>query len=1008
MPLFSIIIPSYCNAKYLPRCLDSLKFQNFEDWEALIVDDASPDDSASIVRHYAASDCRYRLIEKKQNEGLHLARRTGVEEARGKWVLFLDADDEIAKNSLLALSEVLPSEEDIVIHFGLKCIAEGGMTDETAHAFEEWANGSLGYFERNELIKAIYERGENQGRDWHVTHRLYSLSLVKQGFSLMTNDRLERAEDGYEQLVLASLTKGEITHNEIVGYHYFMGLGVTSSSKLSADNFVKAAKSMNNCVSAAREFAQSTNSGLLVTASDGFAEQIYDAIANEWYERVDASDKNDAIKELVNIIGGSNTASQLMRFVRDCSYADLKNSVIISGNEQYLTWYEIADSLIPPENLPEFNRIEHVAAARKNVLSLQNRAERMNSYEQQRIRIFVTTHKDVDIFESDILQPVQVGKSQKEWHFPWAFHDDEGENISSLNDMYCELTTQYWAWKNIDAEYLGFCHYRRYFNFSDKRYDENVFGEIIDTYINGETQKRYGLDDKTIATALQGYDVITTEFKDLSEFPGDADTPLEQYKAAPYLHIEDLERVIAILKEMYPDYSQDADTFLLGNKSCFCNMYIMRRDIFRAYCAWMFPILERFVKETDFSLYSTEALRTPGHLSERLFNIYFIHQMRINSGWRTKQLQCVHFDEPERQVYKLPIPQKAALDKPIIPVVFAADDAYVPMISTTIQSLLSNASDEYFYDIVVLTRNIFWDYREKMHEFFADSKSNVELRFHDVSNVVNRYELSTNNEHISTETYYRFLIQEVLPDYDKVIYLDSDLIVEGDISELYNVDLEDNLLAAVRDIDYLGNLNMNNGERLTYSKEILEMKNPYDYFQAGVLVLNTAEMREAFTVGEWLNFASEPNFIYDDQDVLNAHCEGRVLYLEPEWNVMHNCGNRIENVFSFAPAEIYSQYTKARQHPKIRHYAGFEKPWNTYSCDWAEEYWHYARITPFYEKLILLASGINSKDKEEEAAPPKAVSPYNPIRLLAAPLLPQGSERREKAKAFMRRLKGLE
>ena len=59
-------------------------------------------------------------------------------------------------------------------------------------------------------------------------------------------------------------------------------------------------------------------------------------------------------------------------------------------------------------------------------------------------------------------------------------HDDEGENISDKNPMYCELTAQYWAWKNLDADYYGFCHYRRYFNFSDTVYEEDPWGNVLD------------------------------------------------------------------------------------------------------------------------------------------------------------------------------------------------------------------------------------------------------------------------------------------------------------------------------------------------------------------------------------------------------------------------------------------------------------------------------------------------------------------------------------------------
>ena len=232
-----------------------------------------------------------------------------------------------------------------------------------------------------------------------------------------------------------------------------------------------------------------------------------------------------------------------------------------------------------------------------------------------KISIFVSTHKPVDLFDSRILQPVQVGSSLATERYPWALHDDDGENISDQNPLYCELTTQYWAWKNVDADYYGFCHYRRYFDFSEKRHKENPYGEIIADYISRRSQAEYGLDDETIASVVSGYDVVTTEFKDLRRFPGGVGTPRHHFELADRLRTSDLDRVVAILKDMHPDYAEDADAFLDGRRSCFCNMFIMRRDPFFAYCAWLFPILERFVAETDMSDYSVEALRTPGHLA---------------------------------------------------------------------------------------------------------------------------------------------------------------------------------------------------------------------------------------------------------------------------------------------------------------------------------------------------------------------------------------------------------
>lgn len=83
------------------------------------------------------------------------------------------------------------------------------------------------------------------------------------------------------------------------------------------------------------------------------------------------------------------------------------------------------------------------------------------------IKILISCHKKTEYIKNAILQPIQLGCALSNKYFPDMLHDDDGENISNLNSMYCELTAQYWAWKNLDADYYGFCHYRRYFNFSN-------------------------------------------------------------------------------------------------------------------------------------------------------------------------------------------------------------------------------------------------------------------------------------------------------------------------------------------------------------------------------------------------------------------------------------------------------------------------------------------------------------------------------------------------------------
>lgn len=1000
MPRFSIVIPSYGNACYLNSALQSVRDQSFCDWEVIVVDDASVDGSLEIAKNSAREDARIRVVKKERNEGLHLARKTGVAACSGEFILFLDPDDEMVPGSLEKLNCRLLGAEGSVLHFGMEIIPVEGVDPVTAESFSDAANAPFGALRDSDILEASFNPGHGYVHDWRVTQRAFPSALAKRAFDCMIDERLERAEDAYEYFVMACMARTEETDNDIVVYRYNLGRGVTGSKELSVDEFLSSVRRFKKCYEATCAYASGRGKRIEMSAA-GLKDKLIEALANEWHERVADEDKLEAARRLASVIGSTQTAAQIMRFVRDDSYGLIAGGYDEARHDMLLSWKRLAEELVEKGDDDRGSYRLFSRTADYYLDQLANR-RRLKNESRRDIRIFVSTHKDADYFDSRILQPVQVGSAKAPFRFGGTFHDDRGENISDLNPMYCELTTQYWAWKNVDAEYYGFCHYRRYFDFSPVRHTENVYGEIIDEYIDEETQKKYCLDDASIEKMVRQYDVITTEIKDLRKFPGDAGTPRAQYHLAPRLVDADLDRVIEILKEMHPEYAQDADAFLDGSRSCFCNMFIMRKDIFFDYCSWLFPILEEFVARTDMSLYSKEALRTPGHLSERLFNVYYQHHLRIGSGWKTKQLQCVRFERPDR-VYDLLPPGDSGL-MPIVPVVFAADGNYVPMLTATIHSMLANASPDRYYDIFVLERGISGEDMRIMRETYA-KPGKVSLCFYNVERIIEAFDLSTNNAHISIETYYRFLVQQLLPHYDKVLYLDSDLIVQGDVAQLYDTKLGDNLLAAVRDLDFLGNVNMKNGERMRYAKTVLGMRDPYAYFQAGVLVLNTAELRAFHTVEEWLKLAGDPRYIYNDQDILNAECEGRVHFLDYRWNVMTDCAGRIANVFSYAPNEVYEAFLASREDQLITHYAGFEKPWKFKHCDRAALYWKYARETPFYERLVRMFCG-QAEDDNYYDDHEYAIDKNSPMRRFIDPIMPYGSRRREVVKAAVRKIRG--
>lgn len=1060
MSAISIVIPAYNVERYLPACLDSVARQTLKDIQIIVVDDASTDGTPAIIAAAAAKDDRITVITHKTNQGLHLARRSGVEAATGEWTLFLDGDDELAPDMCENLYRRVSENPVDILHFGITVIGENGLPDSERESFESYINNpdepaTTGLA----TLRAIYSEAEGQKVDWRTTQRLYRTALVRKAFAAMTDKRLERAEDGYETFVLSAFAGSAAAAKDCKGLLYHYGTGVTGATPITAERYGQFCEQFKACLDATESFVagQTGQSGQAdqsaqpaeadkESANDaestgqpadltdcliGMKHKALELLSNDWLNRVPEDGKREAADRMAAVLGPAVTAREIYRFVRDRAYPYIINKEsIVSEQDPLFDWQRIADDLNIAADSE--SNLERMQDTRKDAVfyvnELRNRLsdETMAIWNAQPIRIFVTTHKPVDMPKSTILQPVQVGGGLKDpnTRFRTAFHDDDGENISAKNPMYCELTTQYWAWKNIDAEYYGFCHYRRYFDFSPIEHEENPYGEIMDDYIDDAAAKKYGLDDATMTKAIEGWDIITTGIKDLREVIDKRGTPKKLYQAAPKLHLKDLRHVYDIVCARHPDYKEDADAFLDGNFSCFCNMYIMRKKYFQAYCEWMFPILEEFERTTDMSTYSKEALRTPGHLSERLFNIWFMHLKRTNPELKTKETQCVHFTDPEPAVAQRPLDPAVVKGRPIVPVVFAADNNYVGQLTTTIYSAMKNASPDHFYDVTVMEKDIAGERQETMRRFFAERFGNMNLRFADVKRDIAGYDLTTSNAHISIETYYRFLIQKALPFYGKVLYLDSDIVILGDIAKLYATELGSNLLAAVHDVDYLGNLNINDGIRMKYTRETLGMKNPYGYFQAGVLVLNTAAMRRAYTIAQWLEYASEPSYIYNDQDVLNVHCEGRVKYLPWNWNVMHDCGGRVGNVFSFAPNDAFDAYLASRQNPQIIHYAGFEKPWTNPGCDFADVYWSYARETPFYEMLqqrvAQAAADAAAARAVEEArrmaaevaaavAKPKhqpAMGDNNPLRKVIDPIAPLGSRRREAMKAVGRALRG--
>lgn len=185
--------------------------------------------------------------------------------------------------------------------------------------------------------------------------------------------------------------------------------------------------------------------------------------------------------------------------------------------------------------------------------------------------------------------------------------------------------------------------------------------------------------------------------------------------------------------------------------------------------------------------------------------------------------------------------------------------------------------------------------------------------------------------------WFRVLLPDLMPDADKVLYLDSDMIVTDDLRPLWSVELEDHLLAAVTNPFYPF---MPPYPRLKWGIE-----QPGDYFNSGVLLMNLRRMREEATAAKLREFARiHTSCAYPDQDALNVVCKGRWLHLHPRWNAQ-------STFFELKPEELPvppEQVAEAVQRPAVIHFIGPFKPWQ-YLCRHPrrELYFEHARQTPW-------------------------------------------------------------
>lgn len=565
---------------------------------------------------------------------------------------------------------------------------------------------------------------------------------------------------------------------------------------------------------------------------------------------------------------------------------------------------------------------------------------------KQNISLYTVYHKASHLIKNRYIKPIQVGKAKDIQGI--EYRDNSNENIADKNPTYCELTAQYWAWKNdLNSDYIGIMHYRRFFDFNNhEERDLNMWGIIEEPEFTLDFSKKYGITEADIEEQVLGYDLILPLEWDVKQ--AGWKNIKHNYVNSVYHHERDLDTTRLVIKDLSPEYLFYFDKVMNSSVGYFTNMFILKRELFESYSKWLFDVLAEVEKRIDISSYDIQERRVFGYLSERLLNVWLSKLFSDRKDLKINFLRRVFILDTRPKHW---IATKAETSKNVVSVVIASDNNYAGHLGALIASILDNFSKERFLDIIILDGGISEINKSFLEKLMCDNSS---IQFLELSSEFNN---QSTHMHFSKATFYRLILDKLITDREKVLYIDCDTIVLDDITKLFDTDIGDNVIGAVFDyimhhfcqvgipsIDFTGGLKSKD-----YLQNYVGLHDWDKYFQAGVILFNLEKIRRMDLSNVMIKSLLDKRYWFLDQDILNKYFLGKVTYLDPSWNVV-NCGHEIYDGLSQTQIQELQQAEKS---PKLIHYAGYEtKPWNNRNAKFGEYYFYYLRKTFWYENIM--------------------------------------------------------
>jgi len=293
------------------------------------------------------------------------------------------------------------------------------------------------------------------------------------------------------------------------------------------------------------------------------------------------------------------------------------------------------------------------------------------------------------------------------------------------------------------------------------------------------------------------------------------------------------------------------------------------------------------------------------------------------------------------------IPDELLLIQTRIPIALATDENYAMPTAVAMTSILENAAKNTFYDFYILVPADFSTRTAQKMALIKVAYPHCNIHFIDMKDSFS--DTLMRLSHITKPTCYRLLLGEILLQYEKCIYLDSDIIVCTDLAELFSTDLEGYYLGGIKDIDFNDPF-QNHDER--YKETGLSAES--SYINTGVLLMNLKKIRQDGMIETFLREIKK-GYLFSDQDVLNITCLNKIRHLPVKYNLM-------SYLFLFPDRKPYliyqeGEFDEAKNNPMIIHYAAHLKPWLYYGLIFDAAWYKYFSISVFKSQKLKRRNG---------------------------------------------------